>query len=204
MVTSTPNKAITRRIALMALLATSLTSIAGIGPAEALSGPEKYVTRIADDVMSLARSSTRGGALKSRFTNLLSRHSDIRTIARFSLGKYRKKLPAARRSEYYKLVLDYVAGLFVYYIDDFSGTALAIKSSSVRGKWVTINSEIRYSGARPTPVVWRVRSSGSRHRVADVNIRGIWMSIRMRDQFVQLLNRSGGDMDALFAYLRTA
>src|SRR5215208_2592671 len=105
------------------LLTVLLTSGAALPQrlAWAATAPEKYVQAIAKDVLALANSGVRGSPLQSRFVSLLQRHSDIRSIAMFSLGNYQKEFPSALRSKYYDLVVRYTAGLFAYYIVDFAG-----------------------------------------------------------------------------------
>ena len=193
-----------RRAFLLALTALSGgTALAGqIAEADAATGPEKYVQKIGDDVIALARSGTRGGALRSRFVSLLQRHSDIRSVALFSLGTYQKELPSELRSKYFELVMRYAAGFFAYYVEDFAGTDFDIKSSKPQGKATIVESAIRYAGGRSAPVKWRVVSAGGGYRVNDVNVRGIWLSLQMKQQFTSVLKRSRGDFDALLRYLR--
>ena len=38
--------------------------------------------------------------------------------------------------------------------------------------------------------------------VRDVNVSSVWLAQQMRSTFVGVINRNGGDIDALFAYLR--
>jgi phospholipid transport system substrate-binding protein len=174
----------------------------GVRPAGAATGPESYVLVIGNDVIALARSGARGGPLRSRFVSLLQRHSDIRGIALFSLGTYQKKLPPSERSKYFELVIRYAAGFFAYYIEDFAGTGFDIKSSKPRGKSIEVESAIRYDGGRTAPVKWSVVKTGSGYRVNDVNVRGIWLSLQMQQQFTSVLKRNKGDFEALFKYLR--
>jgi phospholipid transport system substrate-binding protein len=175
---------------------------AGIPPAGAAASPESYVLAIGNDVIALAKSGARGGSLRSRFVSLLQRHSDIRGIALFSLGTYQKMLPQGERSKYYDLVIRYAAGFFAYYVDDFAGTGFDIKSSKPRGKSIEVESAIRYDGGRSAPVRWSVVKTGGGYRVNDVNVRGIWLSLQMQQQFTSVLKRNKGDFEALFKYLR--
>jgi phospholipid transport system substrate-binding protein len=172
------------------------------GIAGATTAPEKYVQGIAKDVLALANSGVRGSSLQSRFVSLLQRHSDIRSIAMFSLGNYQKELPSALRSRFYDLVVRYTAGLFAYYIEDFAGSGFDIKSSKPQGKAIIVDSAIRYEGGTSSPVKWRVVSFGSGFRVNDVNVRGIWLSLQMRDKFTSVLKQNKGDFEALLDYLR--
>lgn len=189
-----------RRLLLTALLMSG--AVLPTGLAGATTAPEKYVEGIAQDVLALANSGVRGSSLRSRFVSLLQRHSDIRSIAMFSLGNYQKELPSALRSRYFDLVVRYTAGLFAFYVDDFAGSGFDIKSSKPQGKAIIVDSAIRYEGGTSSPVKWRVVSVGSGFRVNDVNVRGIWLSLQMRDKFTSVLKQNKGDFEALLDYLR--
>jgi len=168
--------------------------------AKTLSGPEQHVTNIATSVIRLANSNARGLVLHAKFKRLLATHANMNAVAIFALGPYRRKLPSNLKSRYQKLVKAYIAGLFVYYAGDFKGRKLVIRSSRKSGKSVIIDSRIKFPGSTK-PVKWRVYRRGSRYRVTDVNIRGIWLSIQMRQKFTQILKRNKGDFRPLLAFL---
>lgn len=191
-----------RRRFLLALASCCLAWTGGVRPGGAATGPENYVKSIASDVIALARSGTRGGSLRSRFVFLLQRHSDIRGIALFSLGTFQKQLSPSEHRKYFDLVIRYAAGFFAYYIDDFAGEGFDIKSSRPRGKSIEVESAIRYDSGRTAPVRWSVVKTGSGYRVNDVNVRGIWLSLQMQQQFTSVLKRNKGDFEALYKYLR--
>lgn len=199
--TMNSSRSFTRRRLLLTAL---LLSGAALTPelAGAATGPENYVQRIAKDVLALANSGVRGGPLRSRFVSLLQRHSDINNIALFSLGSYRSDLPSSLKSKYFDLVVLYTAGLFAFYIEDFAGLGFDIKSSKPQGSYIIIDSAIRYQGGSSSPVKWRVRNVGKGFRVNDVNVRGIWLSLQMRDKFTSVLKQNKGNFEALLDYLR--
>ena len=182
----------------LALLAA--TSLSTISPALALSGPQQHVTSIGNSVIRLANSGQSGTQLHRKFERLLSTHANMGAVAIFALGRYRSKLPASKSAKYKKLVKAYIAGLFVYYAKDFRGTGIKIGTTRKSGKSLVIASKIQFANSSK-PVIWRVYSRGSRHRVTDVNIRGVWLSIQMRQKFTQLLKRNHGDFDKLIAFL---
>lgn len=185
---------------LLSLIVSFLVIFSISYPAKALTGPEQHVTEIANSVIRLANSGRRGAALHGQFEQLLSTHANMSAVALFSLGRYRKKLPANLNSRYKKLVKAYIAGLFVFYADDFKGRGLEIRKSRKSGRSVIVDSRIKYSGSS-RPVTWRVYSKGSRNRVTDVKIRGVWLSIQMRDKFTKILKRNNGDFNKLIAFL---
>ncbi|WP_336905087.1 ABC transporter substrate-binding protein [Aestuariivirga sp.] len=172
-------------------------------PASASTAAEDYVTGIADQVMRLANNGQKGPALKSQFASLLNRYINLKGIADYALGPYVKQLPAGRRSEFYALVNNYAAALFNYYVADFRGTKLDIVSTTKQGKFTVIQSFITGSGGREQ-VKWRLVPSGGGFRVADVNVKGVWLTISMKDRFSKVLKASKGDFDQLFAELKEA
>lgn len=173
-------------------------------PAQADGGEpaaEAYVTAVARDVMQLSGDAG-SDKLRSRVHALLERQADVRTIALFSLGPYRKDLPPDQRDIYFSLVQDYAAGMIAAYIRDFSGADFRIRSSSRSGRFILVDSEIDYPGGRQSQIIWRVLQSGGGLRVADVSVRGIWLSLQMRTSFTQVLDRSRGDFSQLISYLK--
>ena len=66
-----------------------------VTPASALSAPEGYVQTVAGKIVSTINA----GGSSADFNSLVSRYADVRTIARFSLGKYRKGLPSKQAKE---------------------------------------------------------------------------------------------------------
>ena len=182
----------------------ALAALAGMAvPASANTAAETYVTAIAEDVMALANTGQKGPALRAKFAALMNRYINLKGIADYALGPYSKKLPAAQRAEFYELVSNYAAALFVYYVEDFRGNKLQIVSTTKQGKFTVIQSAIKGKGV-PEQVRWRLTPSGSGFRVSDVNIKGVWLTISMKDRFSKVLKSSKGDFGALFAELREA
>lgn len=174
------------------------------GPALAAKGAEDYVDTIAREVMSLANNGQRGPALQGRFAALMNRYINLKAIADYALGPYARKIPPARRNEFYRLVNNYAAALFVYYVEDFRGTELEIKSTTKQGKFTVIQSAIKLKGGGSEQVRWRLVPAGGAFRVNDVNLKGVWLTISMKDRFSKVLRSSKGDFDPLFKELREA
>ncbi len=177
-------------------------AVAGVIPAAGATAPEAYVQSLGKEVVALANGGATGTALRSRFVSLLNRHSDVRSVALFSLGPYQKDLPANLKNEYFRLVIEYTAGFFVYYIKDFAGARFDVKSSTTSGKATIVDSAIRFAGGSSSPVKWRIVGLGGGLRVTDVNVRGIWLRLQMRQQFTSVLKRNRGDFNALLKYLK--
>lgn len=181
-----------------ALLAT--TTLAGRA-ALALTPAEQYVTSVGNRVIQLANSGGGKAALRQRFSGLISQNSNVRSVGLVALGPYRKDLPPSMAGEFVKLVAFYMAAFFVYYIDEFQGSAIEIDSSSKQGNMTVVNSSVRFKNGSTSQVRWRIIGSG---QVGDINVRGVWLSLQLKKRFTDVLKRSKGDFNELFAELKSA
>jgi ABC-type transporter MlaC component len=198
----TTNHSFSRRK--FAALLFGLTLVSGASPVSAAVDPaEGYVGKIADDVMSLANSGASGPELRDKFISVLNQYVNLRSIANVALGRYRQALPPGEKDEFYTLFGNYAAALFVNHVDDFKGSGLKIISSSKEDKFITIASEIERSGGRE-PVKWRLVQADGGYRISDINVKGVWLTIATKKRFNDVLNRSNGDFEPLFAELREA
>jgi ABC-type transporter MlaC component len=121
-----------------------------------------------------------------------------------TVGPYQKKIPPGDKNEFYTLFNNYAAALFVYYVDDFKGSDLKIISTSKQGNFITITSAIVQNGGGREQVKWRLIPAGGGYKISDINIKGVWLTIATKKRFSDVLNKSKGDFEALFAELREA
>lgn len=199
----TTTRNISRREFAALLFGAAVTGNAGYAAA-ALGPAEGYVGRIADEVMALANSGAKGNALRNKFAALLNRYINLRRVANVALGPYQKKISAGDRNELYQLFNNYAAALFVYYVKEFQGSEIKIVSSIKQGNYLTLDTALILKSGGQSKIKWRLEPSGSGYKVFDINVRNVWLTIATKKRFNDVLNRSKGDFDALFAELREA
>jgi len=125
------------------------------------------------------------------FSRALRRHAAMRSIAFFALGRYRRKLPRKAYGRFVRLSTRYVSRKLASYADSIRGSAVDV--TGCRGNMV--ETRLAPSGQR---VVWRIRGG----RVVDVKIRGVWLSLALRDHYANLIRQAGGDMARFMAQLK--
>lgn len=169
------------------------------GPAAALSGPESYVQNVANKIVSAINA---GGSTQA-FSGLVSRYADFRTIARFSLGKYRKGLPASRANEYYSLTKGHIARLLRANTKSFKNAKLQIVSSQAKSSSnILVRSKVIYSNGSSVPVNWRVVKRGGAYKIFDVTVKGVSMAITLRTSFTSHISKNQGKVASLIAHLK--
>ena len=183
-------------------VATLSLGLAPMAGARAAAPAEDYVHQLGTDVLRMAKGGHRGDrGLQRRFAGLLNRYINVPSVANFALGTKRASLPAGDKGKFYSLVANYAAGLFVFYVQDFQGSDLKINSSSEQGAFTVVDSTIVGTGEQ---LRWRLIGSPGNYRIADMNVKGIWLSIAMKKMFEDTLNASNGDFQPLYAKLREA
>jgi len=183
----------------MAVLLTT-TTLAGRA-AYALSPAEKYVTTVGASVIRLANSGAGKAQMRQRFSSLINQHTNVRSVGLVALGPYRKDLPPNMAGEFIRLVSFYMAAFFVYYINEFQGSTIEIDSSNKQGGMTLVNSSVHFRNGSTTQVRWRIVGAG---QVGDINVRGVWLSLQLKKRFTDVLKRSKGDFNELFAELKSA
>jgi phospholipid transport system substrate-binding protein len=179
-------------------IAAACLPLAQANEASASAAAEQFVSRVADQALSAARSRS-----APAFRRLVNNHTAISAISRFSLGKYARRISKAQNRTYRKLIRSFISRQFVDNAKSLAGQRFVVKSSRARtSRDIIVKGTIVFAGGREEPVEWRVVRSGSRFRVFDVKVKGIWLALNMRSQFTSVLNRSNGDMNELFAYLK--
>jgi phospholipid transport system substrate-binding protein len=186
-------------------LLVSLIALAAASPALADDQAGIYVQRLGAEVIRLANGGKRGDhALQNRFAALFNRYISIPSISTFALGTYQRKLPAGDKAKFYNLVANYAAALFVWFVEDFKGDTLKIDSSNEQGKFTLIDTTIKGSGLVSEKLRWRVSGANGNYKIADLNVKGVWLTISLKKLFADTLRQSNGNFEVLYAKLREA
>jgi len=139
---------------------------------------------------------------EERFREILQRAFDMRTIARFTLGRYWRIASQKEREEYVALFEDFIVQAYATRFKDYDGQGFEVgKVHDINEKDRLVISEIVQPNGPPIRVNWRVRGKNGL-RIVDVVVEGISMGITQRDEFASVIRNSGGKIEGLLAALR--
>ena len=143
---------------------------------------------------------------RARFRNLLNQYFDVTAIGRFTAGRgpWAAATPAQQK-EFLTLYETQVSNAYAKRFQDYSGETFKVtKQQRDSDADTVVLSEItRPNGAPPVAVQWRVRAEGGAFKIADVIIEGISMAVTDQQQFSAVIQRGGGDLQALINALRS-
>lgn len=130
----------------------------------------------------------------SAFSNAAARYADLRGIALFALGQHRKNLSKSNEAQYISLARGFMGKFMASNASRLRGTGL--KVVSCRG------NKVNATMASGKALVFRVIKTRNGFRVQDVSVSSIWLTGQLRSKFVGIVNRNGGNLEALMVYLR--
>ncbi|HTJ62569.1 MAG TPA: ABC transporter substrate-binding protein [Alphaproteobacteria bacterium] len=169
--------------------------------------PGKFVQELGDKAIAqLAGKSIPEEEERTRFKALLTQYFDVNAIGKFTVGRaYWGSASPAQRQEFLSLYETQVTNAYAKRFQNYEGEQFKVIGQQKESDLDTIvNSEIsRPNGGPPVPVLWRVRAENSTFKIADVTIAGISMAVTDRQQFAAVIERGGGNIQALIDALKT-
>jgi phospholipid transport system substrate-binding protein len=129
----------------------------------------------------------------SAFTSAASNFTDMRGIALFALGPHRKKLAPGKEGEFVRLAQGFMGRFMSRYASRFNAAGMQVTGCSGN----VVNAQ---AGGRK--LIFRVSKRGGGYILQDVNVSSIWLAGQMRSTFTGVINRNGGDINALWDYLK--
>lgn len=167
-------------------------------------GAEQFIDQLAHDGIGfLADESITTDKQRTAFRKLLNNNFDLNTIARFSLGRNWRTASKPQRDEYLKLFKDMIVQVYSERFSDYQGQTLNVTGSRKEGERdILVNSVLKQDGKPDVDIDWRVRNREGTYKVVDVIVEGVSMAMTQRSDFSSVIQRGGGDMEALLVHLR--
>ena len=141
---------------------------------------------------------------RDQFEGLLLTLVDVRRIALFTLGQYRRSAPPDDVEAFVNAFKNYTAAAYQSYFAKYTDQTLKVIGSTQRSPTdfiVQTNLVDPGSSQPPAEVDFRVRTDTGKPVLVDVAYQGIWLSLEQRDQFVAFLGQNNGNVRTLIAHL---
>ena len=196
-----------RRLAAFAVAGLLVIAVAGQRPA--FAADQQAARAFIDDlgrrtISVLEDTSQSFDQVRTQFRSLFLDGFDAATIGRFVLGRYWRGATEEQRQTYQQLFEDMIVETYTRRFREYSGESLRIEGSRPEGdNDVMVQTNIvRPEGGPPVAVTWRVRERDGTFKIIDVVIEGISMSVTQRNEFGSIIQRNGGNINALFDAMR--
>jgi phospholipid transport system substrate-binding protein len=141
---------------------------------------------------------------RDQFEGLLLSLVDVRRIALFTLGQYRRSAPPEDVEAFVNAFKNYATAAYQSYFAKYTNQQLKVIGSTQRNPtdFIVQTQLIDPSSSQPPAEVdFRVRTDTGKPVLVDVAYQGIWLSLEERDQFVAFLGQNNGNVRTLIAHL---
>ncbi len=156
-------------------------------------------------IEQLTRPETEAREQESRFRALLNEGISIETIGRFVLGRYWRRASKEDRRAFLEVFEDIMVRRFLLLLTENSGARLTVgqvRPNANDPTLVTVMTQLRRAPDELVRVDWRIQKSGHQHKIVDVVIEGVSLSITLRSEYGSRIRREGGDVGIFVVRLR--
>jgi phospholipid transport system substrate-binding protein len=182
-----------------------LFSITGGAPRSvaATGDAASVISDLGNGAIAAMRTGDTASARQGRFRQLYRRYFDQEACARAALGSHWQNVTARQRQEYVELYEDYVVIIYSIDLGDLGGESFTVLGSRPDQEGVVVMSRMnRVNGAAPIRFDWQLNPTNDGYKVTNLTVSGIDLASMQRADLVSVIQRNGGQVQALLAALR--
>ncbi|MEY4698100.1 MAG: hypothetical protein RIT14_2528 [Pseudomonadota bacterium] len=137
------------------------------------------------------------------FEALFVRYADVPVIARSALGPAARQASEAQLSAFAKAYQGYISRKYGRRFREFIGGRIEVVDAKPIKSYFEVISVAHLQGEAPFDLRWHVSDKSGRNLFFNIIIEGVNMLASERTEIGAMLDRNGGDIDALVAELQT-
>ena len=167
--------------------------------------PKQFIQEIVDEAKKvLVQTNTKEYKTK-KLSEMALKTVDIKGVAYYSLGKYRKDLNDEQMKEYLSLFEKYFLKSFTSRLIDYSDPKIEVLSADVLNpKYTIVKSLLLGTDKKPeVNIEWRVYTKNpEKLLIRDLIIEGLSLARTQKEEFSSVIESNNGDVKKLFITLQ--
>jgi phospholipid transport system substrate-binding protein len=181
-----------------------VAAIAVPAPSRAADDPAGFISDLGQRTVQVLASKISEGEREAQFRAIFDEGFDVPAISRFVLGNYWRIATEEQRRAFVTLFEAYVVHAYAVRFNEYSGQQLKVTSARAEGEDSALVQSLiaQPSGAPPLRVDWRVAKTDKGFKINDVVVEGVSMAVTQRQEFSSVIQRNGGEIEALLKLLR--
>lgn len=189
----------------------TLTGLAGAmaffaTPTLALSTDEAraLINEVVAKINSVINSGKSESAMYRDFEALFNRYADVPTISRSALGPPARSASSQQLSQFSDAFAGYLARKYGKQFRDFIGGEITVEGARQVKRFQEVQAVAKLRGQSPFDVTFMVSDRSGSDRFFDLLIEGISLLKSERAEIGAMLDKRGGNLDALIRDLKSA
>ncbi len=169
------------------------------------SDPKQFIAEIVDEAKKVLIDSNTKDFKTKKLSELALRTVDIKGVAYYTLGSYRKSLNEEQMKEYLSLFEKYFLKSFTSRLTDYSDPKIEVLSADVLNeKYTIVRSLLLATDKKPeVKIEWRVYTKNpDKPLIRDLIIEGLSLARTQKEEFASVIESNNGDVTKLFITLK--
>ncbi|MBY5935407.1 ABC transporter substrate-binding protein [Tateyamaria omphalii] len=174
-------------------------------PAFALNeaGAERLINSLVGDINGVIGSGKGESAMFRDFERIFARYSDTSYISAYAMGVDGRRASNAQKRAFSDAFQGYIARKYGRRFREFIGGRLEVKSVRKVKNWFEVETTAFLRGESPFAVTFHVSNRSGRDLFFNMFIEGVNLLLTERTEIGALIDRNGGNIDAMISDLRT-
>ena len=169
------------------------------------SDPKQFIQEIVDEAKKVLVNSNTKEFKTEKLSEMALKTVDIKGVAYYTLGKYRKGLNEEQMKEYLVLFEKYFLKSFTSRLTDYSDPRIDVLSADVLNpKYTIVKSLLLGTDKKPeVNIEWRVYTKNpDKPLIRDLIIEGLSLARTQKEEFASVIETNNGDVTKLFITLK--
>jgi len=169
------------------------------------SDPKQFITEIVNEAKKILVDSNSKEFKTKKLSEIALKTVDIKGVAYYSIGKYRKNLNEDQLNEYLSLFEKYFLKSFTSRLTDYSDPKINVVSTEVlNAKYTIVKSVLLATDKKPeVKIEWRVYTKNpDKPLIRDLIIEGLSLARTQKEEFASVIESNNGDVRKLFDTLK--
>ena len=169
------------------------------------SDPKQFISEIVDEAKKILVDSNSKEFKTKKLSEIALKTVDIKGVAYYSIGKYRKDLNEEQLNEYLSLFEKYFLKSFTSRLADYSDPKIDVVSTEVLNpKYTIVKSVLLATDKKPeVKIEWRVYTKNpDKPLIRDLIIEGLSLARTQKEEFASVIESNNGDVEKLFDTLK--
>jgi phospholipid transport system substrate-binding protein len=168
------------------------------------SDPKQFIQEVVDEAKKVLVETNTKEFKTTKLSEMALRTVDIKGIAYYSLGNYKKELNDEQLKKYLTLFEKYFLKSFTSRLTDYSDPKIDVLSTEVlNSKYTIVKSLLLATNKRPAVnIEWRVYTKNpDKPLIRDLIIEGLSLARTQKEEFSSVIETNNGDVAKLFITL---
>ena len=163
---------------------------------------ESLINSLVGDINGVIASGKGESAMFRDFERIFARYSDTSYIAAYAMGVDGRRASSAQKRAFSNAFQGYIARKYGRRFREFIGGRLEVKGVRAVKNWFEVETTAFLRGEAPFAVTFHVSNRSGKDLFFNMFIEGVNLLLTERTEIGALIDRNGGDIDAMISQLR--